>query len=570
MKKFWLNLFIVSCLILSPYAFADQLVTKLSTKNIAEGQPFRLIIYYRGTQSNLNDPDTDPLKRNFSVLEVGRSQSLTIINNKVTREDEWRISLIPKKSGILKIPSLKVGNDKTRALSINVKNSLSPKGLPKDTFFIKTSITPKEPFVNSELLYQVKIFYRVNFAKALITPPKANNAIIRQLGQDKSYEAHIKNHTYQVFERRFAIFPQKPGILTISPVIFRGLIIPPAHNNSFAAYYGLNAKPVQMIAPEKQVTIKPIPKIALGHLWLPTNKFSITQDFNEDLNKLTVGTPLTRIITLKAQGLLAEQLPDIHINNSKYYNVYPAQPKLENRYFNGHLEGKKIFKVVYLPTNPGEVSLPAIDIKWWDINTNTLTNSVLPSTKLTFINSQAPLLVTQTKPVDKTFVSAKKNLSSKLEHNTSKNFLDNTYLILLIVLLACLVLLYSFRAKFKRQISSENTITLSMLRKNLIKACKQKNGKHIESALIGYVKKLFDSNAVNSLGDVCKVLPKSSLTEEIKTEIKNLQKSLYKTQENYFDGHKLMILLRQLKIISVKPKTKKTKKTKQLAGLNPE
>jgi hypothetical protein len=134
----------IFCNLITSFAYAGILTTSLNRNDIAMGQTFNLIINAESDESDLNPPDLSPLYANFTVLGTARSQSLTIVNNKIAREDQWVITLTPKHAGKLLIPNISIGKDKTKAFSINVAASQTVKKNGGKAFFLMSNSRQKD------------------------------------------------------------------------------------------------------------------------------------------------------------------------------------------------------------------------------------------------------------------------------------------------------------------------------------------------------------------------------------------------------------------------------------------
>ena len=94
------------------------------------------------------------------------------------------------------------------------------------------------------------------------------------------------------------------------------------------------------------VKVKPAPNNLKDKCWLPSRKVSLTEQWSNSKNKVEVGTPITRTLTLSAVGLMALQLPPLTTTNGQDYNSYSGQAKTENQIINAHLVATKTINFV--------------------------------------------------------------------------------------------------------------------------------------------------------------------------------------------------------------------------------
>ena len=75
----------------------------------------------------------------------------------------------------------------------------------------------KNPYVHEQIIYTFKFYYRVKVANArLAESPSFEGFIAEQLEKEREYETTINGRQFMVTEIKQALFPVKPGLLTIS------------------------------------------------------------------------------------------------------------------------------------------------------------------------------------------------------------------------------------------------------------------------------------------------------------------------------------------------------------------
>jgi hypothetical protein len=112
---------------------------------------------------------------------------------------------------------------------------------------------------------------------------------------------------------------------------------------------------------------KPPPEFS-GSTWLPARELELDQHWDEITNKLQVGDSLGLTLSIEAKGLPAEALPAglLSIDSGKV-RVYADQETRSNRFDGRELIGRLEQRFVVVITEPGEIQLPAINLKWWDV-----------------------------------------------------------------------------------------------------------------------------------------------------------------------------------------------------------
>ena len=129
-----------------------------------------------------------------------------------------------------------------------------------------------------------------------------------------------------------------------------------------------------------------VPAVARGlNYFLPTARLTMQQRWNAPLNKLRVGDVVERSITVtvdKMQGMLIPPLP---FEAPEGIKAYPEEPKVQNQKTDrgDFVQDMRVQSAKYFIQKEGDYTLPAIELKWWNLNTNRLVTATLPSVHFT-------------------------------------------------------------------------------------------------------------------------------------------------------------------------------------------
>lgn len=366
----------------------------LSRQAIQEGDSVTLSIMTSGDAGD-GDPDLSVLQQDFDILGTGSSQQTNFINGKRSSSHEWQIELLPKHKGELQIPAISVGKQSTAALTLTVSAlpaaATAAAGQP---LFIETDIgRPDSPvYVQQQLRYTLKLYYREQLYEGSFDGPHADHALLEQLGKDKQYRTTVDGQQYQVLERRYAIFPEQSGTLTVSPVIFNGRLAGQSRqrmpstqmSDMMERFFGNSmmstpGKRVRLRGESITLDIQPRPDSYTGKYWLPSEQLRLTDSWADDPPEFSRGEPVTRTITLDAKGLESTHLPDLVLPGSDGMRLYPEKPAYENRTDGEWIFGRMQLSVAYVPTRTGMQTLPPITLDWWDTRSGQQRTAELPA-----------------------------------------------------------------------------------------------------------------------------------------------------------------------------------------------
>ena len=90
-----------------------------------------------------------------------------------------------------------------------------------------------------------------------------------------------------------------------------------------------------------------------------------------------------RKITLRAMGLPAELVPALTFVDSEQFSVYPEKPDTRNVLRQQELIGTSSTTVTYILNQTGHITIPSIDIPWFNTHTGQYEIATLPGRDIT-------------------------------------------------------------------------------------------------------------------------------------------------------------------------------------------
>ena len=373
-------------------AFAVLLATWCSITAAATGAPsatlernpiranetVRLIIE-TDPEHAAGEPDLTPLTKDFEVLGTSTNTRIRILNGKQSATTRWIIELAPRRSGALQVPPLSLGAFATRALTLSVLEAPPAGGGAGREIFIESEIFPKDPYVQSQVTYALRLFRAVEILDGTLEEPRAGDALVEKLGRDLGYAVTRHGRRYRVIERRYALFPQSSGELRIPPVRFDGEVADPGTDGSSLSRLFARGRRVRLDTGEHRVEVRPRPPEFQGQTWLPARTVHFIEQWSEDPPELEVGVPMTRTLTLRGAGLRGDQLPEIEIGTPDGIRVYPDQPTTRTSTDAELVYGLREQRFALVPVRAGEATVPEIRIRWWDVASDAPREAVVPA-----------------------------------------------------------------------------------------------------------------------------------------------------------------------------------------------
>lgn len=333
----------------------------------------------RSGSSDADDPDFSALEKEFEVLGTNRSSQISIINFNKESWVEWTISLAPRRAGKLHIPAIRVGNETSSPLTITVTEPKPRTGPGGTDVYLEVETSRESVYVQAELVVTVRLYHAVNLNRgATLSDPELADALVKKL-EDRSYTKLIDGKRYGVFERRYAVFPQKSGNLLIPAMTFQATL--DSGRRSWFDDPGAG-RIVRARSAEKRVKVLPPVDDGVKGPWLPATGIQVVETWDKPPDELKIGDSATRTVTISGEGLLGAQLPPLEFTAPDGIKIYPEQPQLDETEIETGFRAQRTQTSAVVPIRPGRYTLPERRIPWWDTSTNQRRYAVLPAREL--------------------------------------------------------------------------------------------------------------------------------------------------------------------------------------------
>ncbi len=327
-----------------------------------------------GTTDIDQEPDFSVLQDDFEVMVPRRSSRHVIVNGRAESSTEWKVTLLPRRTGMLTIPPIPVGGSQTAPLSLEVTEAPArPDGAPQEPVFIEASVDHEQVYVQQQLRLTLRIHHSVPLDNMSLSEPEFDNATVIKLPQN-SFSRDVGGTPYVVHELRYAIFPDEPGELTIPELVFSAT--QPTRTRSIFDLPG-SGRAIRKLTPQIQIAVKPIPAEFTGPVWLPASNLTLVQSWSENPHQLVAGESITRTLNLQAEGLPADVLPPLPTPDLPGARLYGDQPVLDNQVDDRGVNGKRVERAALIPTQAGQLEIPGIKVIWWDVESDQQQEAVL-------------------------------------------------------------------------------------------------------------------------------------------------------------------------------------------------
>ncbi|HEY2591009.1 MAG TPA: hypothetical protein VGI35_05405 [Steroidobacteraceae bacterium] len=260
--------------------------------------------------------------------------------------------------------------------------------------FIETDVSSRSPYVQAA----TRVIVRVYSARALYHPdldlPASADVLVRQIGNDDHSTVERGGRSYDVLTRQYLVFPQRSGKLMLPAAQLSAQVLtsngrPDPYRGTpgqgAISPYGYGAlsiavEPLQLKGDAIPLDVRARPASAVGSYWMPARQVTLTSAWQPPSLQAHVGDALTLDVTEQADGLTAEQLPDVTtlIDVPAGLKVYPEEPKLDNFSEGDTVIGRRQQSIALIADRPGAYTMPALHLKWWDTTHDAPQEIVLP------------------------------------------------------------------------------------------------------------------------------------------------------------------------------------------------
>lgn len=409
-------LFLTLCV--STTCWAASLTVEADRPVVYKGESFTLSIILSDAQQ-ANAPDISVLEKDFQILSKGQSSSVNVINGSYNAKTIWTYTVLPKRTGVLRIPAMSVqtgsGVLQSQPVDIQVSASASPAAKRKNRdVYVTGEVSTLSPALNAPVVFVARLVAAKPVYEISHGDLKVEDAIVEKQGDPKVYDTAIDGRSVKVVELRYLITPLKPGPMTVPAYVFQGMISgasgqgqspfgtqdPLGIFQDFGMFGGIMGQPFTLMTDEVQLDVQDAQ--AGIEPWIPAEGLQIS-DVLEGDKGAKAGEPITRRLTLVVSGNTGEILPSLETQAApeKDFTVYADSPE---KGINVSPDGKKVtgWRVetyTLVPRHGGTLVLPEIRVPWWDTRNQNVQYTVAAARTVEVSGPPATYNTNETEPV---------------------------------------------------------------------------------------------------------------------------------------------------------------------------
>jgi len=322
------------------------------------------------------EPDYRPLETDFILGTRSRSQQMQLTSRGLSHRSRFDIELIPRRSGLLTIPPLTMGQHKTIALPLNVTDhdlNPSPNAGNPATFgdvFVQTQVDSTRPYVQQNVGIVIRLGHAVPIISGDLILPEPANASLQRFGEDALHKEMINGREYSILERRFILVPEHSGPLALQGAYFKGI-------TGFTRLSG----PRQTVSSNNlSLDVQALPN-PLPQPWLPLHNLHLRYRLIPDT--LKAGQAASLEIEATAIGAQHGQISVLPVPELEGEGQIFAEPVTTTESFSDSgPELKVVQRYAIVAQQSGELVIKGIRMPWWNAEIGQLVHSSLPALTL--------------------------------------------------------------------------------------------------------------------------------------------------------------------------------------------
>ncbi len=557
-------------------AQAARISVQTDRSSVAVDETFQLIFSVDGEPDG--QPDFSVLEKDFEVRGSSKSRNISYVNGQVSNTTRYLVTLLPRRAGELRVPPVSFGKDLSPELRIPVQAAQTggTASAGGQDVFIEVSVDKPKPWVQQQVILSVRILSRVQWREASLSEPhfQGGEVLMQKLGEDRNYQTRRDGTTWQVIERRYALFPQKSGKLRMDALQLN-LRVPSGRKKQrspfgsfndpfFDDFFSSRSFRTKVIrSKELELEVRPVPPQFSGSHWLVARNVQLKESWSQEPTNLKTGEPVTRTLTIVADGVTLGQLPELDLPAVQGLRIYPDEPSNQEQVTDAGLVSTSARKFAIIPTHPGSYALPAVEISWWNSQTGQEEKARMPVARISVtgaavqtpassgsdsrpvVQSSAPDAVETTeKPVSRKVISGTGGLSGV------NLWLAMVSLILLILWLITLMILWrmrkretSLRKEDHKGTSGRSDVDMKAAWSALHRSVEGQDAAGVNHVLLRLAAGIWPQNPPRSLDAMA-----NRVGRPLADELRRLSRHLYADDSVTWDGRAIEIAMKQLNV----------------------
>ena len=364
----------------------------LSQTEVLLNRQFVLNVEVSGTQQLDEDPPVLPDLSAFAVyLGSGTSTSMQIVDGRTSLSLTFQHRIQATAEGTFEIGPVTVRAGgrglRTEPLTLRITDGPAPTSragppradgtvAPEDLFITATASKPRV-YVNEPVIVEYRIFTRVDVDSYNITQqPGTTGFWVEELEDPQARVEQVVRDGLQYTSavvRRVALFPTGAGTKTLAPLTLETQVRVQRRSRSLFGdpFGGLFGSRIPVVVGSNPVEIEVLPLPEAGRPEAFTGLVGrLEVSASIDRTDAETNDALTYRLEVSGTGNI-RTLPEPELGFPSDVEVYPPDVSERVDPTEAGVRGSKIFEYVIVPRAPGQVTIPAVKLAYFDVDAGT-------------------------------------------------------------------------------------------------------------------------------------------------------------------------------------------------------
>ena len=206
-------------------------------------------------------------------------------------------------------------------------------------------------------------------------PPKIPNVLVYPLGDAEPGRQQREGRRYNTITQRYALVPQRSGLLRLPPQSFAGAVRVPE-----GAALGERISELRHRA--TSFPSSPFPSAGPRGVLAPGQEPHPRGDLCPGAGERSGRSPLGTNPSPPCRGHCGVRLTPLPAPSAPGLRTYDSQTALEEARLGSWLQAEQRMVTVLMPEQAGALRLPTLSLPWWDTQADELRYATLPGAQL--------------------------------------------------------------------------------------------------------------------------------------------------------------------------------------------
>lgn len=321
-------------------------------------------------------PDYTPLQADFTLSAQSSSRQLQMGGGATRNSAQYAVTLTPRRTGMLDIPALRVGNASTTPLLVKVEAAPMASRDSNALAFIETEVDDKQLYVQQSVGVVVRLYFATQLASGELVLDTPAAASLQRIGDDSTSVREVNGRRYNVVERRFLLIPERSGPLQLAGARFSGQ----GAGGFFDDFFGRDNGQLSARGADQTLQIRATPANA-PQPWLPLKNLQLRYTAAPSSGR--TGEAIAIEVEAIASGATKAQFPELPVPSlGDSAQVFAEPPQYDETFVGASPQLKLTRRYSIVPQQTGAMTVPGIQMAWWDVAAGQARTTALPALNL--------------------------------------------------------------------------------------------------------------------------------------------------------------------------------------------